>query len=255
MNADSISREILKTLLYYDIFRHPLKTDELYTFLPEKSVPKSEVIETIDKSSDMENSDFSQKNGYVFIKPNEDYIENRLRKEEYSSRMWKIVRYVVHIIKRFPYVRAIMVTGSLSKNSSSRESDLDFMVITKKNRLWISRTLLMLFKKIFLLNSYKYFCINYFITEDSMEIEDKNIFTATEVATVKGVYNTGLIKKFLESNTWVNNFFPNYNCCDPYMHTPGFKVNNNVSYCKKLWNFSLTAKREKILTIISKMFI
>ena len=234
MIPDIINQNILKTLLYYDIFKHPLKKDEIFTFSPKNNVTKSEIFKVVDDLSGNDISKFSQKDGYIYIKPNVDYIENRLKKEEYSAKMWKIVRYVVHIIKRFPFVRAIMVTGSLSKNSSSKESDLDFMVITKKNRLWITRTLLMLFKKIFLFNSYKYFCINYFITEDSMEIEDKNIFTATEVATVKSVYNTEMIKKFLESNKWVNDFFPNYNCCDPVLHTAGYKVNDRSSYIQKL---------------------
>jgi predicted nucleotidyltransferase len=99
--------------------------------------------------------------------------------------MWKLAGIVTHVIKRFPFVRGVFVTGSLSKNSSDSSSDLDFMVITRKGRLWIARTLLMLFKKIFLLNSYKYFCINFLLSEDNLEIEDKNVFTATEVMTVK----------------------------------------------------------------------
>jgi hypothetical protein len=73
-----------------------------------------------------------------------------------------------------------------------------------------------------------------------MDIEDKNIFTATEVATVKGVFNTGLIKRFLECNKWVNEFFPNYNCCDPYLHTPGFKVNNRISYLQRILELCFT---------------
>lgn len=234
MDSESIKQDILKTLIYYDIFSHPLKKEEIFTFLSKNSVSKSDIFEAIDMNSTQEESEFSQKDGYVYIKPNDRYIKKRLEKEEYSKKMWKVVKYVVHIIKRFPFVRAVLVTGSLSKNSSGRDSDLDFMVITKSDRLWISRTLLMLFKKIFLLNSYKYFCINYFITEDSLEVEEKNIFVATEVATVKGVFNTGLMRKFLESNKWVNEFFPNYECCDPELHSPRFKVNDRTSFLQRI---------------------
>ncbi len=247
MEADLLNQNILKTLLYYDIFKHPLKKDEVFIFCQKNTVPKTEIESAIDKFSENDECKFSQKDGYIYVKPNFEYIDNRLVKEKYSQKMWKITKYVVHIIKRFPFVRAIMVTGSLSKNSSSKESDLDFMVITKSNRLWIARTLLMLFKKIFLLNSYKYFCINYFITEDSLEVEDKNIFTATEVATVKGVFNRELIKIFLNANKWVNDFFPNYNCCDPYLHTPGFKVNNHTSYFQRITELFFNGKPGDII--------
>ena len=137
-----------------------MKVDELYTFLPENTVPKSDILEAIEQFSANDECAFAQKNGYVYVKPNVDNIETRIKREERAMKMWKITRYVVHVIKRFPFVRSIMVTGSLSKNCCTKDSDLDFMVITKKDRLWISKTLLMLFKKIFLLNSYKYFCIN-----------------------------------------------------------------------------------------------
>ncbi len=242
MEAEILNQNILKTLLYYDIFKHPLKKDEIFIFCPKNTVPKTEIENAIDKFSENDECKFSQKDGYIYVKPNSEYVDNRLVKEKYSLRMWKITKYVVHIIKRFPFVRAVLVTGSLSKNSSSKESDLDFMVITKSSRLWIARTLLMLFKKIFLFNSYKYFCINYFITEDSLVVEDKNIFTATEVATVKGVFNTELMKTFLSANKWVNDFFPNYDCCNPYLHTPGFRVNNRVSYLQKIMEFFFNGK-------------
>ena len=234
MDQERIQHSILKTLLYYDIFSHPLKMDELYTFLPKNTVPKSDIYKAIEKHSASDECKFNIKNGYVYIVPKSENIEMRIEREEFAKKMWKITRYIVHIIKRFPFVRSIMVTGSLSKNCCTKESDLDFMVITQKDRLWISRTLLMLFKKIFLLNSYKYFCVNMFITEDALEIEDKNIFTATEVATVRGVFNAQLMKKFLEKNKWVNDFFPNYTRGDTYLHSAGFKVNNRKSYFQKI---------------------
>lgn len=139
-------------------------------------------------------------------------------------------------------MRAVLITGTLSKNSSDKKSDLDFMVITEKNRLWISRTLLMLFKKIFLLNSYKYFCINYFITTENLEVDEKNIFSAHEVAYIKATFNEELMHSFIKSNDWVKNFFPNYVLGDPYLHSSGYKVNNRRSYFQKLFELVFAGK-------------
>jgi len=225
----AIKDNILKTLLYYDIFSHPLKDDEIFTFLPENSVAKETVYDVLKKSAKETENQFAENDGYYYVKPNDSYIIKRITKERYSKKMWKAAGIVTHIIKRFPFIRAVMVTGSLSKNSSDKTSDLDFMVITSPGRLWIARTLLMLFKKIFLFNSYKYFCVNYFVTTNSLEISDKNVFTATEIATIKGTYNTGLMKKFIEGNKWIKDYFPNYILCDSRMNSAGCRVTNRRS--------------------------
>ena len=76
-------------------------------------------------------------------------------------------------ISKFPYVRAILLSGSISKGYMDKDSDVDYFIITQPNRLWVTRLLLMLFKKIFLFNSRKVFCINYFVDSEKLEIEEK----------------------------------------------------------------------------------
>ncbi|HJY62651.1 MAG TPA: hypothetical protein VJ455_00735 [Ignavibacteria bacterium] len=233
----AIRDNILKTLLYYDIFSHPLNGDEIFTFLPENSVAKETVYDVLKKSAKESDNKFGECGGYYYIKPNTDNVYKRLYKEQYSRKMWKAAWIATHVIKLFPFVRAVMVTGSLSKNSSDKSSDLDFMIITAPGRLWIARTLLMLFKKIFLFNSYKYFCINYYVTTDNLEITDKNVFTATEIATIKGTYNTGLMNRFIESNKWIMDYFPNYILCDKRLHKAGCSVTNRKSIFQSVSEF------------------
>ncbi|RPI17123.1 MAG: nucleotidyltransferase domain-containing protein [Ignavibacteriae bacterium] len=233
MNSELIKNNVLKTLLYYDIFSHPLKDEEVFTLLPQNSVPREKIFEAIEKFSCENDSPISYHEGYVYVKPNKHFIELRKEKEEISRKMWKAARIVTLLIKRFPYVRAVLVTGSLSKNSSNKKSDLDFMIITKKERLWVSRMLLMAFKKLFLFNSYKYFCINYFITEDNLEIEDKNIFTATEIVYIKPTFNSELMTDFIKANLWIKDYFPNYKIGDKHFNSPGFEVNNRKSYLQR----------------------
>lgn len=112
-------------------------------------------------------------------------------------------------IGKFPYVKAAYISGSMSKGVMHENGDVDFFIITEPGRLWIARTLLILYKKIFLLNSHKYFCVNYFIDSGNLEIEEKNLFTATEAATLKPVYDSGLYQDFYKANSWVKDFLPN----------------------------------------------
>lgn len=245
-NMNTLKENILRTLLYYDIFRHPLNPDEIFSLLPQNSVSNTDVSTALRECTN-ENIDVGSKENFYFIGENKEYIDLRKSREKFSLKEWKIARLVTHIIKRFPFVRAVFITGTLSKNSSAPGSDLDFMVVTKENRLWISRTLLMLFKKIFLFNSHKYFCINYFVSENSLEIEEKNIFTATEIIHIKSTFNTYLMNKFLEANTWIRNYFPNYCSSNPYFHSSGFKVNNTDSKIKKVFELIFYGKPGDLL--------
>lgn len=230
---NTLKENIIKTLLYYDIFKHPLSSYEIFSLLPQNSISKDDLIKVLEENL-QSNSQIYKKDNYYFIGKNENYIELRKFREAFSKKSWKMARAVTHIIKRFPFVRAVFVTGSLSKNSSMPGSDLDFMVVAADNRLWICRTLLMLFKKIFLLNKYKFFCINYFITENSLKIEERNIFTATEIIHIKSTFNSKLMNKFLEENSWIKKYFPNYKTGDPYFNSSDAKVNDRKSYIQMI---------------------
>ena len=87
-------------------------------------------------------------------------------------------------------------------------TDIDYFIITQPGRLWLSRTLLILYKKIFLLNSRKNFCVNYFVDSENLSIPDRNIFTATEAASLIPMYNATLYLELLRSNSWVQGYFP-----------------------------------------------
>ncbi len=68
----------------------------------------------------------------------------------------------------------------------------------------------MLYKKTILLNSRKYFCVNYFISSQQLEIEEKNRFTATELKTLIPMQGKEVFKKFYQSNNWINNYFTKF---------------------------------------------
>jgi hypothetical protein len=113
-------------------------------------------------------------------------------------------------IGKFPFVRGVAVSGSLSKRVADKNSDIDFFIITAPNRLWIARSILHFFKKFtFLVNLQDHYCMNYFIDEAEPVIIEKNIYTATEVVTLIPMIGCRSFTGFFRSNRWTNSFFPN----------------------------------------------
>lgn len=198
--------ESLKTILYFSIFRYPLTFEEIHSYTNNSTITEtSKELETLINEKIIKKID----DFYVYANDLES-VTKRLKGNIQASKALEIANKRASFIAKFPYVEAVGVSGSLSKGYYDDESDIDFFVITKPNKLWICRTLLMLYKKIFLLNSRKYFCVNYFISESQLEIVEKNRFTATELKTLIPMQGKDVFEKFYTSNQWINTYFSKF---------------------------------------------
>jgi predicted nucleotidyltransferase len=199
--------EALKTILYFSLFKYPLKLEDICNFSNSKNAAEIEnelevlvlkkIIYKIDE--------------FYLSEYDSGSVERRRKGNHMAIFAMKKAKERAELIAKFPYVEAVGISGSLSKGYYDDESDIDFFVISTSNRLWITRTLLMLYKKIFLLNSRKYFCINYFISTNNLEIEEKNRFTATEIKTLIPMQGQCVFEEFYKKNNWVSTFFGEMN--------------------------------------------
>ncbi|HET6542505.1 MAG TPA: hypothetical protein VFG46_18575 [Chryseolinea sp.] len=203
-----LDEQILRTLLYFDIFNYPLKSDEVFNFLGIPALDKSIVTSRLSSLTDQK---IIFQFGELFcLKNDKSLIDRRLKGNKEADKYLILAKKKANFISKFPFVRAVLASGSLSKGYMDERSDLDFFIITAANHLWIARTLLVLYKRVFLANSHKYFCVNYFIDEKHLEIEEKNLFTATELATVIPLYGSKQYENLQGVNSWLLEFFPNY---------------------------------------------
>lgn len=195
----------LQTILYFSLFKYPLTRTEIFQF--SQNTNQKEIDSEIDlllKKGIIFNFD-----GFYIDVNNPDRVERRLKGNEMARNIMPKAIKVSRKIAKFPYVKSVNLSGALSKGYYDNDGDFDFFIITKPNRLWIARTILVLYKKIFLLNSKKYFCVNYFISTDKLEISEQNLFTATELATLIPLYGKDTFEDFMEANAWAKPYFPN----------------------------------------------
>jgi hypothetical protein len=206
------SQSAIKALLYYDIFNYPLTSNEIFSTLSTNHTTEKEIQVALNKLCE-EGYIYKFENFYC-VQNNEALIERRKKGNQEADKLMHLAQRKAKFIHLFPFVRSVMASGSLSKNYMDDKSDLDFFVITAPGRLWIARMLLILYKRIFLLNSHKHFCINYFVDEDHLEIEEKNIFTATELATLIPLAGKSYYPLLFQTNKWISKFLPNHPSLD-----------------------------------------
>jgi len=180
-------------LLYFDIFEYPLSADELKLVTTDPT--SNHLQELIEMGMVTKTQEWYHLSDKMYLKR----ILVPSQVEQFAHRSKKSAS----LIAKFPFVRGVYVSGSISKGWADENTDVDYFIITTPNRLWLCRSMLILYKKLFLLNSRKYFCLNYFIDYESIEIEEKNIFTATEIRFLQPMVNLPLYNQFIKSNEWI----------------------------------------------------
>lgn len=195
----------LKPLLYFSLFKYPLTTEEIFAFSgcesPENT--KQQLQELVDTNV------VYKIDGFYSLVNDASLVTRRLEGNEGAKNIFSKADRMSRLISKFPFVEGVGISGALSKGFFDKDGDIDFFIITSPGRLWVARTLLILFKKIFLLNSKKYFCVNYFVSENALEIQEKNVFTATELVTLIPMYGNGSFHSFYDTNNWAYSRFPN----------------------------------------------
>ena len=204
-----IQKEILKTLLYFDVFSYPLTSHEIY-----ENTAVLTTHETIEHELRTLLSIGIVKQSRNFYSTSDSIIVNTERRLEGNKQAKKMLVKANEISKKifnFPFVSGVCISGGLSKNYFDENSDFDFFIITKPNRLWISRTLYILLFKLFSKEKQKLYCLNYFISEADLTINDQNLFVATELAYLIPTFNHPLYKKLLQTNFWYKEYLMNKN--------------------------------------------
>lgn len=202
------NHDILAALSYFDLFDYPLTQAEIFQFL---RTPLSH-------SAYVHELDGLVREGWVFCYDDcyslqdDPALAVRRRKGNAAARKMMSHAYrAASLLSAFPFVRGVAVSGSLSKNYADERSDIDFFIITAKNRLWLARTFMHCFKKLtFLAGKQDWFCMNYYVDESMLEIREKNIYTATEVATLLPLRGIGAFQHFFARNKWSRDYLPNH---------------------------------------------
>lgn len=197
---------VLRVLAYFDVFNHPLRSDEVVRFIHDAPHCEERINDALNELR--QRGAVQQSGAYWGLEDvQQRVVERELAEQRATARMPKADR-MARLVARFPFVRAVFISGSMSKGCLAVDGDIDFFIVTEPGRLWVARTLLVLYKKLFLLNSRRDLCVNYFLDTEHLTVEDRNHFTAIEVVTLLPMYGNGTTEAFFERNAWAFQLFP-----------------------------------------------
>lgn len=213
-----MEKAILKTLIYADIFDYPLKAYEIHKWLIGSKATLRQTEKALERLSKKEK--VKRKKGYYFLTGKEKLVGKRLIKEKQSKKHLLRAKIITTFLKVIPFIKLIGISGGLAMENADKKDDIDLFIVTKKNRLWLTRLLtigilgLMGVRRKAEMSSSKAagkLCPNILIEEDKLEQENKDIYTAHEVLQMKILWQrNGIYSKYLEDNQWSFKFLPNW---------------------------------------------
>lgn len=212
-----VHKAVIKTLCYRDIFDYPMEEVELISFLIESSANPLTVRRALAQL--IAEGKVEDRDGYLLLPGRKEIAKKRRRRTETSKEKYAKAHRLAQLLKKIPWVRAVFLTGALAAGNAREEDDIDFLIITGNNRVWITRllsyllfSLLGLKRKSGVDEAPDMVCLNMFLAEGALKIpkDEQNLFTAHEVALAHPLWaKDRLHLRFLGENPWVGNYLPN----------------------------------------------
>lgn len=242
-------RLVFLTLAYSSCFSFALSKKEIFERLAkgqEKIFISSKKIENSLKK--LISQSLIQSDGQYFFLKKRD-LENRLQRAKFISIKKKEIQNFVNLVKKIPFVKAVVLTGSTAVDNAQKDDDLDFMIICQHNTLWLTRFVLILLTKLKDKRPEKEnsnaWCLNLWLDEGDLVISEnrRSLYEAYEILQMNFVYDVADLKKqFLNANPWLKDYLFFY---DNYKFGR-YKVKKSFSLLNKLF-FVLQKKYRQLV--------
>jgi len=141
------------------------------------------------------------------------------QRQKISEKKLRLAKKAAGLLGKIPTVRMVAVTGALAMKNATSESDIDLMIITRADSLWLTRALTYFVLRItgFEIrvprdkNQKDKLCLNIWLDETALvwPKSDRNLYTSHEIAQIVPLVNKNqTYERFLVANDWIQNFWP-----------------------------------------------
>jgi len=242
-----MQKNILKTIIWFDLFEYPLKLEEIYFYLISNiKYSKEDILKGVDGLIEMDK--IKEKDNTYFLLNRGNIIKTR--QERYSESLNKIRRAkrAVRLLSYLPFIRAVFLCNVLGYLNAKKEDDIDFLIITSSNKIWAARWFATGFFKLLNLRPTPRivedkFCFSFYLSESGMNLEDiklkDDIYLTQWFSGLLPIYDSeNYLERFLQSNDWVKKEIYNY----------------KEIYTPERMKFKLKIKNTLIQKILEKLF-
>jgi len=225
--STELSRSIVLTLAYTAQFGFPLTPEEVWERLIQSTrseflvgrrrffpQDKELVIRTLQNMVDQKLLFYD--GSYVSVRPQKTWV-HRDERAHYAEKKLQEARGVSQHLQRIPWLLALGVSGSVAVGNAAKNDDIDFVIVTQKNHLWLTR--LWVTAVAFLHGKRRSWnheeenswCFNLWLEQDALAFRPKRgiTYVAYELCQVKWLFQRkGALNQVVHHNNWVSQRVP-----------------------------------------------
>ncbi len=216
-----LEQAILDTVAYADIFQYPLTPSEIHRYLIGVKAAMPKVCAALDHMQSQEGL-LDSLDGYYTLPSRAGLVSVRQKRRQAAARMWPQAIHYGKLISYLPFVRMVAVTGSLSMDNVDGRADLDYLIITRRGRLWLTRAMVVLLVR-WAARQGRVICPNYFLSDASLALQERNLFTAHELVQMVPISGLSVYLQMRRLNGWVTDYLPNLSDAWQIAMDPGAK--------------------------------
>ena len=227
---------ILATLAYHDILNMSLTATEIWRYLfrgncgcgagvgehlcvlprgrTQRSAPTSTFVELSVVLSDLvQKNNIQSHSGYYFFPGRQELVEKRLKMHALAQIKWKRLRHIAWFLQVIPFLEMVAVSGSLAREFTHEDSDLDVLLVTKAGRIWTVRFIVTVTLDLFHLRrrpigpTRNLVCLNHYLAQDGLALPYQSLYTALEYARIIPLFGEKVCAEFREANReWIEKY-------------------------------------------------
>lgn len=218
MQITSLEQSILFTISYFDVFDYPVTSFEVWRYLFGFRADLDQVILKLDEMIRI--GKIEMKYGFYFLPERSNLVRLRQIKYDISEKFWNRAVLAAKILSYVPFIKMIAIVNSLAFFNCDQNSDIDFFIVTQKNKIWTARAFSSLLLHILGLRRHgkkvaKRICLSFYISEEKPDLsyiakDDLGFFVAFWIAQMAPIINFGqTFESFHAANFWTRKFLPN----------------------------------------------
>ncbi|HST06518.1 MAG TPA: hypothetical protein VLQ48_17530 [Chloroflexia bacterium] len=207
IQVSAVARSILGALAYADLFDYPLTLAQVYRYQIGTLYTQEQLAAALTSDLTLARSISRSPEGFYSLASRETVFVTRREREAASAKIWRRARLYSRFLSHFPFVRMVAVTGALAVDNIADNPDIDLLVVTLPGRVWIARRLIVGLVRLARLWRDD-LCPNYIISRDNLTLDQRDLFTAHELAQMIPLYGLKLYERMISQNEWANEYLP-----------------------------------------------
>lgn len=206
-------KHMLSIIAFFDLFNYPLTAWELWRFGPTKQT-YAENLQAIKEA------DLPEQDGFYFLPDREQIVITKQERYNIADKKFKRALKIAWLMSRLPWIKLVALVNLIGAHNLRSEGDLDFFIVTQKNRLWLSRLIITAVLKILRLRptakkSRDAICLSFWVDEAHLNLGAFRLpddwYFRYWLAGLAPLYDRAdIYKKLISANPWLSQALPNW---------------------------------------------